>query len=61
LGYTLRKCRSRDPDALGYAGYVLIDAATNCVVRGNDAYDVQARHDSHLLQCLQIDGFANAA
>jgi hypothetical protein len=33
-GLQLMKSRRRDPCALGYGGYMLVDAATNSVVAG---------------------------
>lgn len=33
-GLILQKSRRRDPRALGYGGYMLVDASTNSVVAG---------------------------
>ena len=33
-GFTLQKSRRRDPRAVDYGGYMIVDAATNTVVAG---------------------------
>ena len=38
----LRKCRCRNPDALGFGGFMLIDAETNGVVLGSYPYPYSA-------------------
>lgn len=37
-GLELQKSRRRDPKALGFGGYMLIDIATNTVITGADPY-----------------------
>lgn len=38
-GMMLMKVRRRDPDAVDYGRYWLIDPSTNCVVSGFDGYN----------------------
>ena len=40
----LRKCRRRDPRAIGYGGYLLVDF-DNCVAFGTSPYDYSATLD----------------
>lgn len=44
-GYTLQKSRRRDPLALDFGGYMLIDAGTNRAVCGGSPYAYAADLD----------------
>ena len=42
VGYVVRKCRSRNPERLGFGGYMLIDASLNVIVFGGHPYAYSA-------------------
>jgi hypothetical protein len=44
-GYAVQKSRRRDPDAIDYGGYMLIDARTNVVVLGGGGFSYSASLD----------------
>ena len=44
-GLSLAKSRRRDPDAIDYGGYMLVDVQTNAVVMGSGAFAYQASLD----------------
>ncbi|GAA4169085.1 hypothetical protein [Shinella granuli] len=52
-GMRLEKSRRRDPKAIDFGGYMLIDAATNTVILGSTSYAYSASLDD-------IEEFLNA-
>ena len=45
-GYSLMKSRRRDPQALDYGGYMIIDDEINGVVFGSNPYEFSATLDN---------------